>query len=1063
MNKATLLIVEDDGILAAHLKTTIDRLGFATIGPVATGEEAVSIVRQQPIDLILMDIELAGEQNGIEAATEITGFADIPILFLTGFSQEPLLEQAKQVAPYGYLIKPVAEPELAAAVTMALQRHKLNRELQDSREALAQSEARYRHLFAHSPLGIFRCSLDGTLLEANPSLINILGYEPAPADAFAPIALGKHLDLAHQPYLELLGILHKEGTVRNHELQVKKQGGEKAWIAVSATLTPIGGLPPGQSTTVIDGFAVDITEKKRLEQVQNFLAQASSGYGDAPFFHVLIRYLAEHLNMDFVCVSELQDEARSARIVAAWRDGQIIDNFTYCLEETPCTDTVDKGICCYPDKVAKRYPNASLLKEFEAESYLGRTLFDHTSKPMGLLVAIGRAPLTNQRLAEALLQMVAGRAAGELERQLAEEKLQTTLKRFQIMLASLYPGVLVVSDAGRVEFVNPAFRTLFDLNEPLEQLIGCLPEELLQKMIRVVPDPPSFLTRVREILATRQPFRDEEIAINQDRTYQREFVPIVIDGRQYGRLWLYDDITKRRKAEEALRESEQRLRNYFELGLIGMAMLSIDRHFLHFNNRLSEIFGYSKEELAQLTWNDLTHTDDLPKDLSRFARIQRLETDIFHAEKRFLKKDGSIVHAEVILRCVRTQDGTIDHYVAMIQDITTRKLTEEKAKALRAQLLQSQKLEAIGTLAGGIAHDFNNILAAVIGYTDMAKELTEQGSPLAKDLDQVLKAGHRAKDLVRQILVFSRQSETEPINLLPVNIVKEVVKLLRPTLPSTIAIEQKISPKAGPIRIDPTQLHQILMNLCTNAYHAMEESGGILTIDLQNITFTAQDLPNTLHAKPGAYVELVVGDTGAGIPASIRDRIFDPFFTTKELGKGTGMGLSIVHGIVTGYNGFISLKSTPGEGTEFRIYLPLATQTVENEEQENEPVPQGSEHILFVDDEEVLAEMVQSMLERLGYRVTVRTSSLEALTTFRNHPDLFDLVITDQTMPGLTGLDLARRILTLRPDMPIILCTGYSTLISEEEAKAHGVRAFALKPLTKKDLAILIRKVLNVE
>ena len=265
------------------------------------------------------------------------------------------------------------------------------------------------------------------------------------------------------------------------------------------------------------------------------------------------------------------------------------------------------------------------------------------------------------------------------------------------------------------------------------------------------------------------------------------------------------------------------------------------------------------------------------------------------------------------------------------------------------------------------------------------------------------------------------------------------------------------------MHIDPTQLHQILMNLCTNAFHAMEEIGGNLSITLNNTLLDADNLPSTMHAKPGNYVELVVSDTGSGIPASIRNRIFDPFFTTKEMGKGTGMGLSIVHGIVTGYNGFIDVESTPGSGTTFRVFLPVAAQADIQERSESEPVPQGSEHILFVDDEEVLAEMVESMLERLGYRVTVRTSSLEALNTFRNHPDLFDVVITDQTMPGMTGLDLARRILTLRPNMPIILCTGYSTLISEEEAKAHGIRAFALKPLTKKDMAVLIRRVLSEE
>ncbi|MBM9615939.1 PAS domain S-box protein [Desulfobulbus rhabdoformis] len=876
-----------------------------------------------------------------------------------------------------------------------------------------------------------------------------------------PFNLGSHLRHDQERYQNFIQTLQQQKTVQNYELRIEKQNGKEGWLALSATLSQAQEHPQAASTPVIDGFATDITEIKQIANLQNFLAQAQTGYDQSSFFQGLVGYLAKHLEMHFVCVSQLKGKLSLAQTVAAWREGELIDNFTYSLEDTPCMNAVKNDICCHAEAVAKQYPNATLLKECAAESYLGISLFDHNGHPIGLISAVGKKALDNLPLVRNILRMVATRASGELERQMAEKKLQTTLKRFQIMLASLYPGILVVSDVGRVEFVNPAFCQLFDLNEAEDHPIGCLPEEILEKMVKVAEDKPQFLERIKTILASRKPIRDEAIPITGDRTYQRDFVPIIIDGRQFGRLWLYDDITNQRRAEKALRESEQRLRNYFELGLIGMAKLSTDRHFLHFNNRLCEILGYNQEELAQQSWDELTHPDDLAKDQSRFARIERQETDIFHMEKRFLSKEGKIVHTEVIARGVCTDKGHVDHYVAMFQDITTRKHTEEKTKTLRTQLLQSQKLEAIGTLAGGIAHDFNNILAAVIGYTDMAKEMTEPGTPLARDLDQVLKAGHRAKDLVRQILVFSRQNETEPINLMPANIIKEVIKLLRPTLPSTIEIKQKISPKAGPIHMDPTQLHQILMNICTNAFHAMEELGGTLAISLRNVTFTQKDLPNSLQAKPGSYVELLVGDTGSGIPASIRDRIFDPFFTTKDLGKGTGMGLSIVHGIVTGYNGFIHLNSTPGEGTTFQVYLPLASASENENGEADAPIPGGTEHILFVDDEEVLVDMVQNMLERLGYKVSVRTNGSEALAAFREDPDRFDLIITDQTMPGMTGIELAQRILSLKPEMPIILCTGYSTLISEEEAKAHGIREFALKPLTKKDLALLIRQVLS--
>lgn len=289
--------------------------------------------------------------------------------------------------------------------------------------------------------------------------------------------------------------------------------------------------------------------------------------------------------------------------------------------------------------------------------------------------------------------------------------------------------------------------------------------------------------------------------------------------------------------------------------------------------------------------------------------------------------------------------------------------------------------------------------------------------------------------------------------------------MLRSSLPSTIDLQQDVDPDVGLILADPTQIHQVLVNLCTNAFHAMEETGGILSLSVKRKNLSKEDLASGPQVQPGDFVQLSISDTGSGIATDIQEKIFDPFFTTKEVGKGTGMGLSIVHGIAKSYKGFVTCHSQLGEGTVFQVYLPVfADPTV----LETEPAPLdltqlGNESILFIDDEEILAEMGQTMLERLGYRVTIKISSIEALNTFQNQPDKFDLVITDQTMPGMTGSDLARRMLQIRPGIPIILCTGYSTIISEEKAKLLGVKGFAMKPLAKKDIATLIRKVLDGE
>jgi PAS domain S-box-containing protein len=650
MRNTTILLVEDDGILAMHTEDMLSRIGYTVAGTLASGEEALAFTADHQVDLILMDIELAGPINGITAAEKLHTTLNVPIIFLTGFSQDPLLEQAKIAAPYGYLIKPVPERELAATIEMALHRHSLDIQLQENRLALARSEAKYRNLFENSPLGIFRTTLDGKALAVNNEMAKIVGC------ASAEEAISNFSSLADQLYVDpdrrrqFIEQLKTNGAVQHFEYEARRQHGDNLWISMNARLVaPDEGdaLPAGP---VIDGFALDITDRKQAE---------------------------------------------------------------------------------------------------------------------------------------------------------------------------------------------------------------------------------------------------------------------------------------------------------------------------------------------------------------------------------------------------------------------------EDKKKLQSQLLHAQKLEAIGTLAGGIAHDFNNILGAILGYAEMAREDSPAHSMVARDLDQVIKAGNRAKDLVKQILAFSRQAETEQIHLQPAVIVKETLKMLRSSLPSTIAIEVDVAPDTGVIFADPTQIHQLLMNLCTNAYHAMEATGGTLSVTVNTKLLAEEDLIGAPHVQPGEFVHLTISDTGGGIAAEIRHKIFDPYFTTKETGKGSGLGLSIVHGIVKSYGGLISCDSHPGEGTVFHIMLPALAEYPVPETKPFDQIPVGTENILFVDDEKMLCEMAQTMLQRLGYTVTVRTSSLEALNIFENQPEAFDLVITDQTMPGMTGFDLARRMLQIRPQLPIILCTGYSNLISEEKAKLLGIKGFALKPLTKKSIAALIRKVLD--
>jgi CheY-like chemotaxis protein len=383
---------------------------------------------------------------------------------------------------------------------------------------------------------------------------------------------------------------------------------------------------------------------------------------------------------------------------------------------------------------------------------------------------------------------------------------------------------------------------------------------------------------------------------------------------------------------------------------------------------------------------------------------------------------------------------------------------------MEEQLRQTQKMEAIGTLAGGIAHDFNNILGAIIGYTELAQATVAPGGETMQNLEQVLKAADRAKELVLQILAFSRKTDSvrKPVQVHA--ILHEAVKLLRASIPATIDIRQVITPGNDTVIADPTQLHQIIMNLCTNAAQAMQETGGVGMLELRLFPFLldADDARAYGDLQPGAYVQLIVRDTGPGIAQEHRARIFDPFFTTKEVGKGTGMGLAVVHGIVKSHGGAIKVYSEPGQGTAFHIVLPCKTEEPPMDEvEELAPLPHGRERILLIDDEEMLLVIGKNMLESLDYKVTTAQGSIEALAVFRGGSGTFDLIITDQTMPAMTGDSLARQCLQIRPDIPIILCSGYSEMITEKTVQQMGIRAYLLKPLSRRVLAETIRKVLD--
>jgi two-component system cell cycle sensor histidine kinase/response regulator CckA len=433
---------------------------------------------------------------------------------------------------------------------------------------------------------------------------------------------------------------------------------------------------------------------------------------------------------------------------------------------------------------------------------------------------------------------------------------------------------------------------------------------------------------------------------------------------------------------------------------------------------------------------------------ARFGEAFEATTPIWPGGKRRI--------LEIVATRIRDHQGAVVGAIQCAQDVTDR-------LHLQRQLQHAQKMEAVGTLAGGIAHDFNNILTAVMGFTEMALSKVPTERLARRDLERVLDAGARARDLVRQILAFSRPTELERRPILVSPLVKEALKLLRSSLPTTIDIQQDIviSREEGVVLGDPTEIHQVLMNLCTNAAHAMRAKGGKLSVELAGGVADASLVSRYPDLRPGPYVRLTVSDTGHGIDAAVMERIFDPYFTTKAPGEGTGLGLSVVQGIVKSYGGAITVDSKPGKGSTFHVFLPRIEEVIAPEAESVEVAATGDERILFVDDEKALVDLGKQMLEALGYRVTAKTSSVEALETFRADPDAFDVVITDMTMPAPTGMELAKELMAIRPDIPIILCTGFRDLVDGKQCKAIGVRELLLKPYLRTDLARTIRKVLD--
>ena len=509
-----------------------------------------------------------------------------------------------------------------------------------------------------------------------------------------------------------------------------------------------------------------------------------------------------------------------------------------------------------------------------------------------------------------------------------------------------------------------------------------------------------------------------------------------------------------KKTETALRENEVKLRNIIEHSNELFYLHDTNYQLTYISPQCIDFFGYTPDEMkvmwAELmTDNPLNRTGSEPTETAIRTGTRQKPYII---EKR--KKDGRVILLEIDESPILDENGRVTAIAGAARDVTKREQME-------SDLRQAYKMEAIGTMTAGIAHDFNNILGIILGNIELALVDDTEGDSVRPNLKAIKSACLKGRDVVRQLVGFSRKNEQSKKPVKIDAILRESVALIRSTLPSSIQINLAISGNTEPVNADPTQIQQVVFNLCTNAAHAMENDGGILTISLEEVKLSENTFPGNRNIQKGKFVKLTVSDTGHGIEPQYKEKIFDPYFTTKEVGKGSGMGLTVVQGIVKNHDGAVSVISEPGKGTSVTSLFPVCPEKPVEEKSSSTELPPGNERVLFVDDEEFIVDISRQILGRLGYRVKACMSPAEALALYQSTPDQFDLVISDMTMPRMNGIELSKRLKEINRRIPIIICTGYSSMVNENKAKELGVDAYIKKPITMQSIAQTIRRVLD--
>jgi PAS domain S-box-containing protein len=896
-------------------------------------------------------------------------------------------------------------------------------ERKHAEEALQAREALLASIYRAAPVGIGVVDAERTISWANDHLTEMTGYSleelrGMPARKLYP-SEEEYLRVGREKHAEVR--LKGVGSV---ETVMRRKDGTTFNTKLSSAMFEGGDFNQGLVFT-----ALDITRQKQAEaDLQASYERIKTLYDRSP---VMLHSLDSGYNL--ISVND------------RW-----LEVMGYEREEV-----IGRPFSDFLTSQSKEYAENKVRPEFIDAGWVRDIAYQMVKKSGGVLDV--NLSATSERDEDgkvlrtiSVVEDVTQHKLAERDRKLFEERFEKAFKA-----SPIWVSITTVED-GRFLEVNDSFTSISGFAR--EEAIGRTSQELGFWL------GPSDRKQAVELYKKQGYFRNLEMKMRYK------------DGKAHTMLWSVDpieyegetcwinvltDISERKEAELALKQSEENIRLLFEQMVSGFALHEIicdedgepvDYRFLEINPSFERHTGLERGQVLGKRSKEIMPglDDDLIKAYGRVALTGKPEQMEYHSSdlgRHFEISAFSPRHGQ---------------FAVTFSDVTARKEGEEQRAALEAQLRQAQKMEAIGTLAGGIAHDFNNILAAIIGYSELVLADVPKEGELSENAAQVVQAGLRARDLVKQILAFSRRTEQQRNPLRLGSLVKEALKFLRSSLPVSIQLITHIPRKEPAVLADPTQIQQVLMNLCTNAAQAMHPEGGRLKVEVYEEELAESHLTSLWSIQPGPYLVLDVSDTGKGMDPDVQNKIFEPYFTTKKPGEGTGLGLAVVHGIVIAHGGALRVDSQKSNGTRFRVYLPVADhEEAQTEPQPSGPLAGGDESIMFVDDEESLCAAWAFRLRRLGYEVETFSDPLQAEEAYAGNPSGYDLLVTDQTMPGLLGSELASRLMEITPSLPVILCTGYSQVIDEPQAREMGIKAFVMKPYTSDQLAQIIRGILD--